>query len=156
MVTAGGRALIPHAWGTIRYEASTGSRVVRGRGPARGLWRLRVTTTDAGRSARDTQVAAANNHLERVFDGLAAYEIGQAIWTRPAGLPGRRRLGGRSLQFGRDLGLVAPRADELVDDAGVAFRVNRQVNRVAVRDHGVTDRTGFGCHRPLVRGGQSR
>jgi hypothetical protein len=32
-------------------------------------------TTDAGRSARDTQVAAANEHLQRVFDGLAAYQI---------------------------------------------------------------------------------
>jgi hypothetical protein len=38
---------------------------------------FRGPTTDAGRSARDTQVAAANDHLQRVFDGLAAYQIVQ-------------------------------------------------------------------------------
>jgi len=36
---------------------------------------FRGPTTGSGRSARDTQIAAANDHLERVFDGLTEYRI---------------------------------------------------------------------------------
>jgi len=36
---------------------------------------LRGPTTGSGRSARETQIAAANDHLQRVFDGLTKYRI---------------------------------------------------------------------------------
>jgi predicted small secreted protein len=60
---------------------------------------LRGPTTDAGRSAHDTPVAAANDHLQRVFDSLAEYRIvegGRPRSTRRAIRPRTWRRSARS------------------------------------------------------------
>jgi hypothetical protein len=43
--------------------------------PLAGCNILKGPTTGSDRSARDTQIAAANDHLERVFDDLTEYRI---------------------------------------------------------------------------------